>query len=33
VQSDQVAQVDALLQAQLKRYAGGAGGLIKIPKL
>lgn len=32
-QSDQVAQVDALLQAQLKRYAGGAGGLIKIPKL
>jgi uncharacterized protein (TIGR03545 family) len=33
LQSEQVAQVDALLQAQLKRYAGGAGGLIKIPKL
>lgn len=32
LQSDQVAQVDALLQAQLKRYAGGVGGLIKIPK-
>jgi len=29
-QSDQVAQVDALLQAQLKRYVGGA---FKIPKL
>ncbi|MFI5210886.1 MAG: TIGR03545 family protein [Gemmatimonadales bacterium] len=33
LQSDQVAQVDALLRAQLKRYAGGAAGLLKLPKI
>jgi uncharacterized protein (TIGR03545 family) len=33
LQSDQLSQVDALLQAQLKRYTGGAGGLLKLPKI
>ncbi|MEP6474034.1 MAG: TIGR03545 family protein, partial [Gemmatimonadota bacterium] len=32
LQSDQINQVETELQAQLKRYTGGAGGLIKLPK-
>jgi uncharacterized protein (TIGR03545 family) len=32
LQSDQIAQVETELQNQLKRYTGGAGGLIKLPK-
>lgn len=32
LQSDQIAQVETELQSQLKRYTGGAGGLIKLPK-
>ncbi len=32
LQSDQINQVETELQAQLKRYTGGAGGLIQLPK-
>jgi uncharacterized protein (TIGR03545 family) len=32
LQSDQIAKVETELQNQLKRYTGGAGGLIKLPK-
>ena len=31
-QSEQLSQVEGELQAQLKRYTGGAAGLIKLPK-
>lgn len=32
LQNDKISQVDGELQAQLKRYTAGAGGLIKLPK-